>query len=162
MKIGLLSDTHGWLDPALLDWFAGAAMILHAGDVGSETILHELGRVAPTLAVRGNVDGGPWARELPLTRLVRVGGLRVAMLHIAGNAKKPHRDALALIAREHPELLLVGHSHIPQIARRDGVLWVNPGAAGQQGFHKERTAMLLHLSDTGKQDIDFIRLATRG
>lgn len=160
MKIGFLSDTHGWLDPALHRWFADVEMILHAGDMGSEALLRELETIAPTVAVRGNVDGGAWAREVPLQRVVEVRGTRIAMLHIAGNPKKPTFEAKALIAREQPEMLLVGHSHIVVIERRNGVLWVNPGAAGRHGFHKDRTAAILHLGE--ERHIDLITLGQRG
>ncbi len=160
MKIGLLSDTHGWLDPALREWFADVEMILHAGDVGDEAVLEELRAIAPTVAVRGNVDGGPWARELPWEQVVTIGDVRVAIRHIAGSPKKPDRAALDLIERESPDMLLVGHSHIAVIERREGVLWINPGAAGRQGLHRERTAMLLHLGET--QEIDVITLGERG
>lgn len=159
MKLGLLSDTHGWLDPALLTWFEGVERILHAGDVGNEAVLEALRPIAPTIAVRGNVDGGGWARELPLETVVEVGGVRIALLHIAGNPTRPQRSATDLIARTQPDILLVGHSHIPVVERRGGVLWINPGAAGRQGFHEARTAMLLHLEPS--LAVDLITLGPR-
>lgn len=155
MKIGLISDTHGWLDPAVHQWFAGVEMILHAGDVGKQEVLAELRTIAPTIAVRGNIDG----RTLPLQEVVEVGGIRIGILHIAGSPKRARIEARRLIRLKHPDLLLFGHSHIPLIERYQGVLWVNPGAAGRQGFHDERTIMLLHLTD--KQTIDFIKLGRR-
>jgi putative phosphoesterase len=157
MKIALISDTHGWLDPTLHKWFAGVEMILHAGDLGSEEILACLEELAPTLAVRGNIDMPDPA--LPLERVVEVGDMRIAMLHIAGTPRKPRPEALELIARARPDILLVGHSHIPVIERREGVLWVNPGAAGRHGFHAVRTAALLHLDAT--RHIDLITLGPR-
>ncbi|MGH2542638.1 MAG: metallophosphoesterase family protein, partial [Ardenticatenaceae bacterium] len=160
MKLGLLSDTHGWLDPALHEWFRDVEMILHAGDVGREAVLEELRGIAPTVAVRGNVDGGAWARELPLQTVATIGGSKIALLHIGGTPKKPGLEARALIKREQPDILLVGHSHIAVVERRQGVLWINPGAAGRQGLHSERTAMLLHLG--AKQHIDVITLGPRG
>jgi uncharacterized protein len=159
-KIGLMSDTHGWLDPSLHEWFAGVEMILHAGDVGSETVLLELETIAPTFAVRGNVDGGLWARALPVERVVTVGRWRIVLLHIAGSPQKPALEAKVLMERERPDLLLVGHSHIAVIQRVGDVLWVNPGAAGRQGLHVERTAAVLHLEE--EMRIDFITLGPRG
>jgi putative phosphoesterase len=159
MKILLLSDTHGYLDSAFAERFADVEMILHAGDVGSEAVLDGLRHIAPTVAVRGTVDGGAWARELPLETVVELPGTRVAMLHIAGNPARPHPDALHLIARVTPDIFLVGHSHLPVIERKHGTLWVNPGAAGRQGWHPERTCMLLQLN--GERTIDFIRLGKR-
>jgi uncharacterized protein len=159
MKVLLISDTHGYFDPALAERFANVEMILHAGDVGTEAVLTHLRAIAPTVAVRGNVDGGGWGRELPLETVVEVGSLRIAMLHIAGNPKKPHADALALIRREQPDILLVGHSHIPVIERAHGTLWVNPGAAGNQGWHPERTCMLLQIG--AERTIDLMSLGKR-
>lgn len=162
-KIVLLSDTHGWLDPALAHWCADASLILHAGDVGSEALLGTLRGWAPTVAVRGNVDGGAWARELPLSVTVEVAGQRIALLHIAGSPRRPQRAALDLLAREQPDILLVGHSHIAVVQRAHGTLWINPGAAGRQGFHKERTIMLLHLDAAGQAEpaLDLVRLGRR-
>ena len=150
-RVGLVSDTHGWLDPALLEHFRGVTAIVHAGDVGDPAILDVLATVAPLTAVRGNIDGGP-LRDLPLEATLRVGGRRIAALHIAGSPRRPNADARALVRRERPDLLIVGHSHIPAVARLgpDGAplppgrvlpgqtLWINPGAAGHQGFHAER------------------------
>ena len=159
MKVLLLSDTHGYLDPVITERFAGVDLILHAGDVGQEDVLTQLRRTAPTVAVRGNVDGGGWARELPVDTVVEASGMKIAMLHIAGNPKNPHADALALIQRAQPDMLLVGHSHIPVIERKHGTLWVNPGAAGKQGWHRERTCMLLHIGD--ERTIHVITLGPR-
>jgi putative phosphoesterase len=162
MKVGLLSDTHGWLDSGFHQWFAGVEMILHAGDVGSEVVLTELEVIAPTYAVRGNVDGGRWAMELPLERVVEVGGLRIAMLHIAGEPGRPEVAATALLARERPDMLLVGHTHIPVMERLGrGGLWLNPGAAGRQGFHTKRTAALLHIEEGALPRVEMIELGTR-
>jgi putative phosphoesterase len=159
MKVLLISDTHGYLDPVIAERFAGVDLILHAGDVGQEAVLTELRRIAPTTAVRGNVDGGGWARELPIHTVVLAEGMKIAMLHIAGNPQNPHPDALALIQREQPDMLLVGHSHIPVIERKHGTLWVNPGAAGKQGWHQERTCMLLEIGT--ERTIDLISLGKR-
>lgn len=154
-----MSDTHGWLDPAVHQWFAGVQMILHAGDVGKQEVLEELRTIAPTIAVRGNIDGGIYGRALPLQEVVTVGGICIAILHIAGRPSRARTEVRRLIRRKRPDLLLFGHSHIPLIERYQGVLWVNPGAAGREGFHDERTIMLLHLTD--KRTIDFIKLGTR-
>ena len=157
--IGLISDTHGWLDPAIAGWFAGVDMILHAGDVGREPVLQALQQIAPTVAVRGNVDGGAWARALPVEHVVTVGSHRIGMRHISGSPSRPDGAALAFIKREQPDVLLIGHSHIAVIQKREGVLWINPGAAGRQGLHKERTVMRLHIGE--KMDVDVITLGSR-
>lgn len=158
--LGVVSDTHGWLDPALLEIFKGVERILHAGDVGDEAVLTQLEAVAPLTVVRGNIDGGP-LRHLPLTAVVEAGGKRVALLHIAGNPKRPGKAARELLAAERPDALIVGHSHIPVVGRVMGALWINPGAAGRQGFHDQRFAALLHVTDDGRFEMDRIDLGPR-
>ena len=161
VTVGLISDTHGWLNPMFHELFAGVEMILHAGDVGKVSVLEELERIAPTVVVRGNIDGGD-LRQLPLEKVVEVGGRRVAMLHIAGSPKRPKKAARELLVRERPDAIVVGHSHIPVVGRVDGTLWINPGAAGRQGFHTECFAALLHVSRVdGTFALDRIHLGLR-
>jgi len=160
-RIGLVSDTHGWLDPQLAEWFRGVDLIVHAGDVGREEVLAGLRAVAPLLAVRGNIDGGPLA-DLPLEAVVDVAGVRIAALHIGGPPARPNRAAAALLAAVRPDVLVVGHSHIPLAGRVGEVLWVNPGAAGHEGFHTERTAALLELPAQGEPRLLRVHLGPRG
>lgn len=159
--IGLIADTHGWLDPAITEQFAGVAHIVHAGDVGDKAVLEALARIAPVTAVRGNIDWGP-LQDLPLTALVTVAGLRIAALHIAGSPLRPNAQARDVIARLRPDVLLVGHSHIAVAGRVAGTLWINPGAAGRQGFHERRTVALLRLAADGERRLFEIDLGPRG
>lgn len=158
--VGLISDTHGWLDPELVQLFAGCEVILHAGDIGEEAVLGELGTIARTEAVRGNIDGGA-LRHLPLTRVVEVHGRRIALLHIAGSPTRPNKAARELIKAEAPDVLVVGHSHIAVAGRVHGTLWINPGAAGRQGFHDKRFAALLHIAQDGTLSLDRVHLGPR-
>lgn len=159
--IGLIADTHGWLDPAIHEQFAGVAHIVHAGDVGDKAVLEALARIAPVTAVRGNIDWGP-LQDLPLTALVTVAGLRIASLHIAGSPLKPNAQARDVIARLRPDVLLVGHSHIAVAGRVGGTLWINPGAAGRQGFHERRTVAILRVAADGERRLFEIDLGPRG
>lgn len=161
VRLGLLSDTHGWLDPALRAHLAGVERILHAGDVGSPAVLEALGELAPVTAVRGNIDGGA-LRDLPIEAVVSVAGIRIALLHIAGPKHRPNATARALLERERPDVLVVGHSHIWTVARNGATLWLNPGAAGHEGFHAERTAALLDLSPGAEPRLWRIALGPRG
>jgi putative phosphoesterase len=161
IAIGLIADTHGWLDPAIHDHFAGVARIVHAGDVGDPEVLRELARIAPVTAVRGNIDWGP-LQDLPLTAVIAVAGVRIASLHIAGSPLRPNAAARDLIARTRPDVLLVGHSHIPVAGRVLGTLWINPGAAGHHGFHERRTAALLRVAADGERRLYEIDLGRRG
>lgn len=161
VMIGLVSDTHGWLDPELLELFQGAALIVHAGDVGEPAVLEQLAQVAPLLAVRGNIDGGELA-DLPLRAMETLAGQRVAALHIAGPPRRPNKAASALLREWEPQVLVVGHSHIPVVQRVRGALWINPGAAGHQGFHQERFAARLYLGGEGGPGLERLALGPRG
>lgn len=158
--VALISDTHGWLDPALVGAFSQAEVILHAGDIGSPEVLTELARWAPVVAVRGNIDGGQ-LHDLPLTEVLTVGRKRIALIHIAGSPQRPNQDARLLLSRDNPDVIVVGHSHMPLVARLGHTLWLNPGAAGRHGAHPQRFAALLHI-EGGKVSLDRIELGARG
>jgi len=161
--IGLVSDTHGWLDPELVEIFAdyGADVIIHAGDIGDTSVIDELEKVAPVRAVYGNIDGGD-LRHFPEAELVEVGGRTIAVLHIAGKPSRPKRRAMELIREHEPDVFVCGHSHIPVVDRVEETLWINPGAAGRHGFHTRRFAAMLHVDDeTGELSMDRIELGSR-
>jgi uncharacterized protein len=161
VTIGIVSDTHSWLDPQLLEMFHGVDRILHAGDIGDMAVLEALEQVAPVISVRGNIDGGEF-RHLPLTHVEEVCGKRLGLLHIAGNPNRPTQAARKMLAKERLDVLIVGHSHIPVVGRVGQTLWLNPGAAGREGFHDLRFALLLHIdSETGELALDRLHLGTR-
>lgn len=142
-RLGLISDTHGLLRPEALEALAGVERILHAGDVGSPEVLEQLVRVAPVTAVRGNVDGGAWCSELPYVRRLKVGELSIALIHDIADYRPPSEP-------EPPDQVVVyGHSHKPALERRDGVLYVNPGAAGPRRF--SLPIALARLTISGRQ-----------
>jgi len=159
-SIGLVSDTHGWLNPQLKEAFSGCAFIVHAGDIGTVDVLDELEEIAPVVAVKGNIDGGE-LRFLPLERVEEVAGKRIAVLHIAGEPTRPNRTARELIRRWSPDVLVVGHSHVPVVGRVDGTLWINPGAAGREGHHAMSFAALLHIDEDGDLFLDRVHLGAR-
>lgn len=161
--VGVISDTHGWLDPVAADAFAEAsvALIVHGGDVGDRGVLDALEQVAPLVVVRGNIDGGDLS-DLPLEAGAEIGGARLVARHIAGPPRRPNKATRALLARTRPDVLIVGHSHIPTVARVSGALWINPGAAGHQGFHTQRFAALLHLAPGTPPRLDRMMLGVRG
>lgn len=161
VTIGLVSDTHGWLHPGLLQHFEGCKRIIHAGDIGKIEVIDQLEEVAPVTAVKGNIDGGD-LRFFPLSACVEEAGKRISVLHIAGNPKRPRKAALDVIREDRPDVIVVGHSHIWVVGRVRGVLWLNPGAAGNHGFHDVRTAALLHIQPDGELSLDRIVLGPRG
>ncbi len=145
ISLGIISDTHSHVDEAWHSVFEGCDAIFHAGDIGSQEVLDELETIAPVIAVKGNIDGGD-LRFLPEQVIKTFGGKKFAMIHIAGSPKRPNKKVRRILVHEQPDILVVGHSHIPVIARVDfGCLWINPGAAGKHGFHTERLALKLHI-----------------
>jgi len=149
MRIGVISDTHGWLDPRVAELFAGVACILHAGDIGGIAVVEELGRVAPVHAVRGNVDRAPQLLALPEHIDLVLSGRHVHIVHRPVDARPG--DAAVVVN---------GHTHRPLVAWRDGVCWINPGAAGRRGFHSERSLALLELED-GPARVEIVPLGPR-
>lgn len=137
--VGVISDTHGLLRSSAVEALHGVDLILHAGDVGDAAILDRLRAIAPTVAVRGNVDTSPWGRTLPESEVVEVAGRTIYMLH--------DRAALDLDPRTAGFAAVVfGHSHRPEAAERDGVLYLNPGSAGPRRFSLPICLALLRLS----------------
>lgn len=143
MRVGLVSDTHGLLDPALPGLFRGCALIVHAGDVVRPEILDALAALAPVTAVRGNNDRGPAFAGLPATARLALGALRALVVHDLGPRERPRPPARALLLRDPPELVVHGHSHRPGAARVGPTLYVNPGSAGPRRFTLPRTAAIL-------------------
>jgi uncharacterized protein len=127
LLIGVISDTHGLLRPEAVEALRGSDHIIHAGDVGSPDIIKKLSAIAPLTAVRGNIDKGSLARELPETQLLELGGTLIYMLHdLAQLDLKPEAAGFAAV--------ISGHSHISKREMRNGVLYFNPGSAGPLRF----------------------------
>ncbi len=150
MLIGIVSDTHGYLHPAVGDYFSGVDLILHAGDVGSLDIIRELEALAPVRGVYGNVDGQDIRLMWPEHDRFEVEGTKVWMTHIGGRPGRYDRAVAKELRSDPPELFICGHSHILQIERDDKLgrmLFINPGAAGRQGLHRVKTCVRLSLED---------------
>jgi putative phosphoesterase len=127
VKIGLISDTHGLLRPEALRALAGVERIIHAGDIGKPEVIDALRAIAPVDAVRGNNDKDPWATLFPVSLALKFEGVGIHVLH---DVKEMDLDPAAAGF----QVVIAGHSHKPQITERDGVLFVNPGAAGPRRF----------------------------
>jgi len=127
MTIGIISDTHGLLRPEAAARLAGVDHIIHAGDIGSPDVIAELRKIAPTTAIRGNVDRGAWASKYPDTALVKFGDRSIYVLHDLGNlALDPAANGI--------DIVVSGHSHRPRFVTVGGVLYLNPGSAGPRRF----------------------------
>ena len=137
--VGVISDTHGLLRPEAVAALRGSHLIVHAGDVGGPDVLDQLRTLAPTYAVRGNIDTQAWAAKLPATAVVEVGQLHVWLLHDIAELAIDH------LAAEFAAVIF-GHSHKPSIEMRDGVLYLNPGSAGPRRFKLPVTIARLRVS----------------
>src|SRR5919197_2156072 len=141
--IGVVSDTHGYFDPALPGLLRGVETILHAGDIVGRSSLEALQRIAPVVAIIGNNDGPPLSSELPEWRTVELDGERILLVHDLGKPERVRPPAAKLLARERPSIVVSGHSHAGRVDVRDGVLFFNPGGAGKKRFRLLRSAGFL-------------------
>ena len=135
MRVGVIADTHRYFDPRIRAAFTEVSAILHAGDIGAEEVLRELADLAPVTAVVGNNDGSLAHLDLPTHANLVISGVGVHLVHRLQDASPP----------EHTRVVVYGHSHRALVEHRDGVLYVNPGAAGRVGFHRELTVAMLTL-----------------
>jgi len=141
-SIGVISDTHGLLRPQALAVLQGSALIIHAGDVGDPAILAALARIAPVFAVRGNIDRGAWAKNLPARQIVQLEQHSVFVLHDLGELDlDPATAGFGAV--------VFGHSHQPKIETKDGVLYFNPGSAGPRRFDLPVSVGRLAISEGG-------------
>jgi len=150
MLIGLIADTHGTLDRRVRPAFEGVGLILHAGDIGSEQVLAWLVEMASVTAVAGNNDLHLAHLGLPLHADIVLDGARIHLVHRL-------QDAQPLAETN---VVVYGHSHKALVAERGGRLYVNPGAAGRVGFHREITVGILQVDDKGCR-ADIVSLGSR-
>lgn len=146
MILGLISDTHGLLRDSALRAMRNTGIIIHAGDVGDPKILKALEKLAPVTAVRGNVDSGEWAIELPQTALVKLDAVGIYVLHDVKELQSIPAGVSIIVS---------GHSHKPLQVTRDGILYINPGSAGPRRFNLPITAARLDL-DRKPWEAEFI------
>jgi putative phosphoesterase len=127
IKIGVIADTHGLLRPEIVEHLKDCQTIFHAGDIGSLEVLEQLKPIAPVFAVRGNVDKGPWAKNLPIREIVEIDDHLFYLVH--------QFDDLDLDPAGGFHAVVYGHSHIPKRFYKEGVLYFNPGSAGPKRFN---------------------------
>lgn len=162
-RIGLLSDTHGYLDERIFHHFAEVDEIWHAGDVGDVSVIDQLEAFKPLKGVYGNIDGQEVRKRFPLDNRFMCGGMDVWMTHIAGPVYVYDKRIRMPMRERPPQILVCGHSHILKIQmdKRLNTLYINPGAAGRHGFHKVRTALRFTLEAGTIKNMEAIELGSR-
>jgi putative phosphoesterase len=163
-RIGLLSDTHGNLDPKIWKYFADCDEIWHAGDIGDMATLEALEKFKPLRVVFGNIDNHIIRSATQEFLRFKVEEVEVLMTHIAGRPGKYARPALEeLQANGAPQLFVCGHSHIAlaQFDKRYNMLWLNPGACGYKGFHHVKTIFRFSITGAKIHDLECIELGPR-
>ena len=160
-RIGILSDTHAWWDDRYALHFAGCDEIWHAGDIGSEVIIDRLEAVAPVRAVCGNIDGAALRRRFKELEVFELEGVKVLLTHIGGYPGRYAPGMRSRLELSRPKIMVCGHSHILKVMRDPvlGVLTVNPGAAGRQGWQTVRTLLTLSLDRGSISNCQVIELA---
>lgn len=155
-RIGLLSDTHGWLNPAIYDFFKDCDEIWHAGDIGSSDVAIELSAFKKLRAVYGNIDDWEIRADYPQFQIFNVEDMKVIMTHIGGYPNAYAHNIRQLLLDEKPGIFISGHSHILKVVRDQNLdlLHLNPGAAGLKGFHKKITMMRFQINGKKAENLE--------
>jgi len=164
MKIGLLSDTHGWIHPRLFYHFESCDEIWHAGDIGNIQTADKLAQYKPLRAVYGNIDDAEVRRVYKADLHFMAEDIRVWITHIGGIPGNYDARVRSKLSENPPEIFICGHSHITRVMfdKKFGFLYLNPGAAGYNGFHKYMTAVRFQIDGKNIHDLDVIELGERG
>ena len=160
MYIGIISDTHGVFSPEFKEFLSPVDQIWHAGDFGgSLNFADEIAAFKPLVGVYGNCDGQDIRLVYPEYQCFECEGHRVLMMHIGGRPGKYDWKARDLIAKYHPDIFVCGHSHILGVKNDSaaGLLYINPGACGIQGWHIERTALRVHIDGENIHGMELFR-----
>ncbi len=157
MKVGIISDTHGYIHPELCNFFQNCDEIWHAGDIGRIEVLEELQYIAPVVrAVFGNCDDWDIRDYTQENQVFNCEGFRVAMTHIAGNGNYYTDNALKLIQTEKPTIFIGGHSHILKVMndQKHHLMFINPGSAARFGHHTRLTFLRLDINGTQLSNLE--------
>jgi putative phosphoesterase len=165
MKIGLLSDTHGSLDPRIIGHFSNCNEVWHAGDLGDRRVADELEAFKPLRAVFGNIDDKDLQLRYPEDLFFKCEEVSVWITHIGGAPPRYNPRIKKTLKDRQPDIFICGHSHVLLVARDPaygGMLYLNPGAAGNQGFHQMKTILRFEISGKEIQNMEVIELGKRG
>ena len=162
-KIGLISDTHGYIDPKIYHYFKDVDEIWHAGDIGDLQLTDELKKFKPIRAVFGNIDNFEIRSEFPEYNSFNIEGIDVLITHIGGKPGRYPSTVLSEITQKSPKLFICGHSHILFVKMDPtfNMLCINPGACGNKGFHKVKTIVRFEVDNGKIQNLEAIELGNR-
>lgn len=160
IRIGLLSDTHAYLNPKIFDFFKEVDEIWHVGDIGNLETADKLANFKPFRAVYGNIDGQDVRSEYPKIQCFECESVKVLMTHIGGHPNRYEPSMLKKIQFEKPKLYISGHSHILKVIfdKKNNLLHINPGAAGKSGFHKVSTLIRFTIDKERIYDLEILEI----
>lgn len=163
MKTGLISDTHSYLDPLIAENLTLVDEIWHAGDIGNMTTFETLEKINPVRAVYGNIDGHELRAFLPSFQLFEIEGLKIFMTHIGGYPGKYAKNVRLILEKNKVDIFISGHSHILKIMpdKELNLLHINPGSAGNYGFHKVKTMVVFELNSGKIENLKVIECGKR-
>jgi putative phosphoesterase len=158
--IGLISDTHSYINKSILDFFKDVDEIWHAGDIGSLEVVHKLENMKPLKAVFGNIDGTEIRMLFNEIERFRCENIDVILIHIGGYPGKYSKEVKKLISEKPAQLFISGHSHILKVIydKKLGMMHINPGAAGLSGFHLVRTAIKFTVDNEDIKDLKILEI----
>ncbi len=165
MKIGLLSDTHSHLDPKVFDYFKNCDEVWHAGDIGEKSVADQLEKFKPLRAVYGNIDDKEMQLRFAEDVWFECEGLSIWMTHIGGAPPNYNPRIKKILQSKIPNIFICGHSHILRIKkdeRYQNMLYLNPGAAGNHGFHSMKTIIRFEILHKEIKNMEVIELGKRG
>ncbi len=164
MKIGIISDTHSYLDKQVLHYFKDVDEIWHAGDIGNLEVTNSLAQVKKLRAVFGNIDNAEARKQYAKFEIFSIENCKILIIHIAGSFGKYNKETQDLIKEHQPNILVCGHSHILKVANdiKYKLLYINPGAAGIHGFHKVKTIIRFEIENGNPKNMELIELGQRG
>ncbi len=159
-KIGLISDTHGYFDPKIYEWFNDVDEIWHAGDIGSEEVLNKLEEFKPTKAVFGNIDDWQIRNRTSEFLEFKCENMNILITHIGGYPPNYSPGILKILKDKKPNIFICGHSHILKVIndQKLNILHINPGAIGKSGFHQVRTALRFKIENNNIKDLEIIEI----
>lgn len=159
-KIGIISDTHSFIDEKLFNFFSDCNLIIHAGDFGDINVYNQLSDKYKLIGVYGNIDNNKIRECVKETELIEIENIKILVTHIGGYPNKYMPNFKKKIEEYNPNIVITGHSHILKVIndKKYNHLHINPGAYGKSGFHKVRTAIRLVIDGRNIKDLEILQI----